>query len=284
MDTTNVVNLLNNCNQNLTRSEKRIAQYILSKINESQFMSITSLAEDCNVAEATITRFCRKLGYNGYSEFKLALAKAGANSLTELGINSDISESDTIAVMAEKLFHSEVWTLKETLELLDENAIRTAVDYLIYADHVFCFGQGGSGITATEAWARFITAVHNFQYILDSHMQTMAASLCTSKDVILFFSYSGATKDMVDILYPAKKRGAHIILITHYKKSPAAAYADVVLLCGGQEAPLQSGSISAKVGQMFLIDVLYNEFCRRNPHLTTQNNDRTMNALVTKLI
>ncbi|MDD2959158.1 MAG: MurR/RpiR family transcriptional regulator [Lachnospiraceae bacterium] len=284
MGTNNVIDLLNNCNQDLTKSEKKIASYILSKINEAQYMSITSLAEDCKVAEATITRFCKKLSYNGYNEFKLALAKAAGSGITEISGISDISDSDSISAMGSKLFSLEASAIRHSLELLNEQDVSRAVDYIIQAQHVFCFGQGGSGVTAIEAWARFITAAHNFQYILDSHMQTMAASLCTPEDVILFFSYSGATRDMVDILRPAKNRGAHIILVTHYQKSPATAFADVVLLCGGHEAPLQSGSIASKIGQMFLIDVLYNEYCRRSPKTTAFNNDATMSALVTKLI
>ena len=63
-------------------------------------------------------------------------------------------------------------------------------------------------------------------------MQAMAAALSTPDDVILFFSYSGATKDMLDVLRPARRRGAKIILVTHFAKSPAAAMADVTLLGG----------------------------------------------------
>lgn len=81
--------------------------------------------------------------------------------------------------------------------------------------------------------------------------------------MILFFSYSGATKDMLDVLRPARRRGAKIILVTHFAKSPAAAMADVTLLCGSKEGPLQSGSVAAKMGLLFIIDVLFNEYC---PH------------------
>ena len=98
-------------------------------------------------------------------------------------------------------------------------------------------------------------------------MQAMATALTTSRDVILFFSYSGSTRDMEEILKLAKHNKVRIILITHFKKSRAAEFADVVLLCGYNESPLQSGSIAAKVGQMFLIDCLFYGFCRKNPEL-----------------
>ena len=112
----------------------------------------------------------------------------------------------------------------------------------------------------------------------------LAAALSTPDDVILFFSYSGATKDMLDVLRPARRRGAKIILVTHFAKSPAAAMADVTLLCGSKEGPLQSGSVAAKMGLLFIIDVLFNEYCRTNPALTEANREATAGAISAKLL
>ena len=119
---------------------------------------------------------------------------------------------------------------------------------------------------------------------LIEYMQAMAAALSTPDDVILFFSYSGATKDMLDVLRPARRRGAKIILVTHFAKSPAAAMADVTLLCGSKEGPLQSGSVAAKMGLLFIIDVLFNEYCRTNPALTEANREATAGAISAKLL
>ena len=91
-------------------------------------------------------------------------------------------------------------------------------------------------------------------------MQIMNTALATSRDVLLVFSYSGSTKDMEDTLQIAREHGVSIILVTHYPNSRAAQFADVVLLCGYNEGPLQSGSIPAKVGQLLLIDCLFYGF------------------------
>ena len=71
----------------LTRSGKKLADYIFTHPSETQYMSITSLAENCGVSEATITRFCRVLGLSGYNDLKLALAKS--DRVTDLGDPSD---------------------------------------------------------------------------------------------------------------------------------------------------------------------------------------------------
>lgn len=286
MDGKNVLDTLTATYSSLTKSAKKVADFIFENKMEAQYMSITSLAEECKVADATISRFCKTLGYDGYSEFKLALAKASGAKVSEVGagIYDKIDAEDTITTMAEKLYASDVAAVSQTLHLVDEVAVTRAVQYMHSAQRVYFFGQGGSGVMAMEAGARFITAAPQFHCIEDSHLQTMAASMCTINDVILFFSYSGATKDMVDVLRPARERGAKIILVTHFAKSPAAAFADVILLCGSREGPLQSGSVAAKMGQLFLIDILFNEFCRVNSAFTDANRESTSNAIAAKLL
>ena len=147
-------------------------------------------------------------------------------------------------------------TARFLIKLLETLKIEIVNNCIHDADRVFCFGNGGSMVMAMEAWARFSTATSRFVHVSDSHMQIMNTALATSRDVLLVFSYSGSTKDMEDTLQIAREHGVSIILVTHYPNSRAAQFADVVLLCGYNEGPLQSGSIPAKVGQLLLIDCL----------------------------
>ena len=270
----------------LTRSGKKLADYIFANKTNVQYMSITSLAENSNVSEATITRFCKELGMSGYNDFKLSLAKA--NGALTMKISSEEFETTTddtdFKTICKKLFVVNVTALKETLHLLDESSALQAIQMLSTANRVYCFGQGGSNLMAKEAWARFSTATSKFIHIEDSHMQAVASSLCNSLDVILFFSYSGSTKDMKDILIPAKKAGAKIILITHFSKSPASEYADVILLCGSKESPLESGSVAAKMGQLFIIDYLFYVYCQSNKAICESNLETTATVISSKLL
>lgn len=282
----NILDSMTEQYNSLTRSGKKLADYIFTHTSETQYMSITSLAENCGVSEATITRFCRVLGLSGYNDLKLALAKS--DRVTDLGDPSDgaqtINHEDDFDTMCRKIHSSSIVSLNETLELLNEAALVRAVNLLSGARHVYCFGQGGSMVMAMEAWARFSTVSSNFIHIEDSHMQAMAAALATSEDVILFFSYSGSTRDMEEVLKLAEHNKVRIILVTHFKKSRAAEFADVVLLCGYNESPLQSGSIAAKVGQMFLIDCLFYGLCRKNPELYASARAATAQSIANKLL
>lgn len=282
--TSNILDEITQQYNSLTRSNKKLADFILTNKSNTQFMSITSLAENCGVAEATITRFCRALGLSGYNDFKLALAKAmGSSTAAAADFGGSFLKEASLSNMCKKLYIDDVTALNETLELLDEKNVTDAVELLLNANHVYCFGQGGSNVMAKEAMARFATATNKFIHIEDSHMQAMAASLSTEQDVILFFSYSGSTKDMLDVIKPTRKTGAKIILVTHFPKSPASSFADVILLCGSNESPLQSGSVAAKIGQMFIIDYLFCAFCQSCPDIAG-HLETTAQAISSKLL
>lgn len=114
-------------------------------------------------------------------------------------------------------------------------------------------------------------------------MQSMAASLCGKEDLIVIISYSGATKDNIHVAKVAKESGARIACITHFKKSPLTAYCDSILLCGSNEGPLEGGSMQAKMSQLYLIDLLYQEYYERNFRECKRNNEATSQSVVEKL-
>ena len=157
-------------------------------------------------------------------------------------------------------------------------------DLLRQAKQVYCMGQGGSMVVADEICARFACVTNKFRATGDSHMQIMAASLMTPQDVVLFVSYSGATRDMMETLRVVKETGAKVILITHYEDSPGAKLADIVLLCGAQESPLDSGSIPIKVAVLYVAEVLVLRFLLDDKQRTTEAQERTTEALAVKML
>ena len=286
MATPNILVSMTEKYNSFTRLGKQLADYCFDHTREVEYLSITSLAELSGVSEATITRFCRQLGLRGYNEFKLALAKT--DHLTDMGDSSDapngLTSEDSLDSIFQKLYSQQTVSLTESLNALNAQAVSRAADILSEANRVYCFGSGGSMVIAMEAWARFSTVTNQFIHIADSHMQALAASLCTSGDAILFFSYSGATRELEDVFQIARKAGVPLILVTHYPNTPAAEMADVTLLCGGNESPLQSGSIAAKIGQMFVIECLYYAYCRKNPERTSLSRAATAQAVASKLL
>ena len=250
---------------NLTAAEKRAADFILSHRTQCQHMSITELAEASNVAEATLSRFARRLKYKSYNEFRMDMAKAAPVYPADMSLLSgEVKPGDSFPEIIRKLYAADVDAITQTLELIDEAKIKQAVDLLEQAEKVFCMGQGGSLILAEEAAHLFTTVECKYFSVADAHAQVISAATMTEKDAVLYFSYSGATKDMMHTLSAAEAHGASIVLITRFPNAPGARLADVVLQCGSNESPLQLGSVPERIAQMYLLDVLFSELCLRN--------------------
>lgn len=265
----------------MTKSGRVVAEYLTQHAEDAQYLSISSLAHACHVAEATIFRFCRSLGFDGYNEMKIALAQANVVtappvSHLEPGVDTDTLCSHALSTVME--------AIQGTRNVLDCAAIDRAATMLQRARQVYFFGQGGSQLLANDMWARFATVSTKFRTAGDSHMQVVTAGLMGPEDVILFVSYSGATRDMMDTLRVAKGNGAKVILLTHYSDAPGVALADVVLLCGGRESPLDSGSIPVKIAVLFVADVLVVRYTLDNQELAAIARERTSRALGNKLL
>ncbi len=269
----------------MTKTEKKIADRLLAEKGDLYLTSITEFAGSCGVADSTVFRFCRLLGYSGYNEFKLALAKDEGSARHMLGneaeedIYSTITPKDTVAATGNKLRAMYWAAINQTLELLDAEAVIQAADLLEQSDRIYCMGEGGSMVMAMEAWVRFMVVSSKFMAVDNSHLQAITAALMTEKDTIWFFSYSGSTREMEDIFTTAKARGAKIIVVTRFANSPASQYADVVLVCGSNERPLQSGTVVAKIAQLMVIDMVYQEFIRRNSENIEKSREASTKAV-----
>lgn len=249
----------------LTSSEKKVADFALSNQSGTQFMSISELADACGVAEATISRFCRRLGYKGYNAFKLAIANSSPQHKPwDNPLSGEVTVDDSLADICKKLYSAEVEAMAQTMELLNLDAVEEAVVMLHNAKRVMCMGQGGSLLIANEASHLFSTVSNKFTAIADSHLQAIAATTMDPEDVIFFFSYSGSTQEMMETLELARQQHGKVILVTRFPKSPGAELSDVVVQCGANENALQSGSVAARIAQMYLLDILFSEFSRKN--------------------
>ena len=279
---TNFWELLQQRQGQLTRSGHAVADYLLQHADEAQYLSISSLARECNDAEATVFRFCRALGFDGYHEMRIALAQANATGTmsSQRELQPGASTETLFEHASARLFTA----INGTQNALSAEAVDEAARMLREAKQVFCFGQGGSMLLANDICARFASLSTKFRTSGDSHLQLLTASLMNEADVVLFVSYSGATRDMMETLRTAKAAGAKIILLTHYEDSPGASLADVVLRCGAQESPLDSGSIPIKVAVLYVGEVLVLRYILDSPEQANTAQELTSEVLTLKML
>ena len=266
-----------------TTAEKKVADFVISSPEKVLFMSITDVADECGVAEASVYRFCRTMKAKGYQEFKMnlsfCLSKRGAQSAPDQNVGAVNGSS----LLADKVLANHINALNATRQLVVPSQIEKVVEMIHDAEMVSFFGIGHSLLTAREANNKFLRITGKTSGIEDSHMQAMSAAMMTGKDVMIILSYSGATKDTVYVAEVAKEAGAGIVAITRFRKSPLAVYADEILLCGADEAPLDGGSLGVKMSQLYVVDLLFQEYFHKYHDESEENLKKTSKAVVEKL-
>lgn len=260
----------------LTKSEKKIAAYILEKYTEVMYLSVTELAESAGVGETTVFRLCKKLGFKGYPELKLVIAQDNVDLQEKNQDPTDVHYSEGIK-------NNIINKISECYELLEQEELDEAIRLLSQANRICFFGMGSSGISAETAQERFIRMGIPTDIALQGHRQSMMASILSHEDVIVAFSISGTTKDVVDALEIAKSNHIKIIVVTSYLKSPITQYADVLLMTAGKENLIEGGTLASSISQLFIVDVLVTGIALLDSDKTFRMREKTGRALLEKI-
>lgn len=267
--------------QALTKSERKVAEIVLSQPENVIYFSVTDLAEKAGVAETTVLRFCRKIGFKGYQNFKLALAKEVVSPVKNL--YEEINDEDSPIAIARKVTETNTRAIQDTFSILNAEQLDAAITALQQAQNIHFYGVGSSGVTALDAKYKFLRIGLSVDAFSDSHMQAMAATTLSKGDVAVGISVSGSTKDTVDSLVLAKESGATIICITHHARSPITRMADIVLLIAGKEGPLHGGALSSKIAQLHVIDILCTALSMNIKDKALEFKEKTAKAVINKI-
>ena len=241
----------------LTPVEKRIANTILKKYTEIINTPIDELARMCNTSKASVVRLCKTLGYSGYKQLCVAISVDEAISSNERNNISDITPGDSVEIIANNTCKNHIKTLQDCLAITDIEAMEKAVDYMVKAKRVDFYGVGSSGLVALDAQNKFLRINKTSMSALDPHLQMLYSSTLTKDDVVVLISYTGETKDILNTLNIVKELGVTSIAITRYGGNSLSENADIALTTISNETFMRSGAMTSRIGQLYLIDVLY---------------------------
>ncbi len=264
----------------LSPSEQKVADYVLAHPHEVLQMPIALLAKDAGVSDPTVIRFCRSLGYRGYLEFKIALARDTASPVRL--IQASVDEEDDPRTIANKVFSAGIQALQDTLSILDEHAFAAAVDALGKARKVLIIGVGTSGPIAHMMYNRLLRIGINCLVETDSYLQLMQASLLSSDDVVVAISQTGSSIDPVLTLKEARKQGATTIAICGNAAAPLTMEADIVLISVSRE--LRPEAVASRIAQIAIIEALYVTLAMQDVERTAENERRIWDAVVEKTV
>ncbi|MDI5964366.1 MurR/RpiR family transcriptional regulator [Streptomyces sp. SL13] len=245
----------------LAPAERRVADAVLADPAAAARLSISALSERAATSVTTVMRFCRTVGLANYPQLRLALAAAAARE-DALGagrtpVSTEISATDPLERIVEKIVYNEVRALEESGAALDVATLGLAVDAVARARRVDIFGVGASGFVGQDLHQK-LHRIGRIAFIwTDVHAALTAAALLGPADVALAISHSGETADTVEALQAAAERGATTIALTNDARSTLADSADLVLTTCARETPYRSGATVSRIAQLALVDCLF---------------------------
>ena len=264
----------------LRAAEQRVADFVLAHPDELIYLTVTELAERTNTSESTVVRLCQKVGYKGYQEFKIVLARDLVEPTTE--IYAAIEPDDALAMVKTKVFQANAQALRDTIEVLDDEELARAVDALSRARRLEIYGVGGSGPLAADAYHKFLKLGLSTIALSDGDLMAMSSSLLQPNDVALGISHTGASRDVTDALGRAKKNGATTICITHRSTSPITKVSDIILVTAAKQTAFRSETSSSRIAQLTIIDTLYVGVAHKNHARSLAMIERTREATASK--
>ena len=234
------------------RSERKVADWLFSHSGEVLPYSISDLASKCDSSEATIVRFSKRLGCSGYQELKIILAQEKDKKV----IAPTITEEDECYEIFEKVCNDAYMSLERTKKTLSAEAMTKAAKAISESGRIVLIGLGTSASVAEEASNKFLRAGCNSAAYADTHMQAIAVSQLNTGDALIGISQSGSSKDIVEAMKIARKRGATTISITSKERSPIARQSDILLLTDTEETRHSTLGLNSHMSRLVVIDAL----------------------------
>jgi DNA-binding MurR/RpiR family transcriptional regulator len=252
----------------------KIAAVLIDDPKAPLNLSITELAERAGTSAASVTRFCRMIGYSGYSPLRVGIAedvgRGGAQAAWIADIGRSFGPDDPPDDIRRALLNTHVSSLQTTAGLLDLSAAMRVAAAIVKSRHVDVYGVGGSALTALEVEARLYRIGVNVHTWAEVHNGLTSAAILDRRCVAIGVSNTGRTEETIQMLTTAKASGAYAVAITGNPDSPLARIADDVLIAASPDGYLQPADLSARHCQLFVVDLLYLLVAQSNFDRTTR--------------
>lgn len=266
----------------LPPSLARIARTVADAPSLVVDSTITEMAARCETSVASVVRFCRAVGVEGYAALRMALAtelgRESAQFTASPGFGSEISAADTLREAAAKVAALEVLAIEETIGGIDDATLAAIVEEIDAADRILLFGVGASGLAAEDLGHKLLRIGRSAIVLSDAHEASAAAALGATRTVAIGFSHSGATRETRHFLRTARSAASTTIGITGQATSPLAEDSDHVLVTHAREPRLRAGAMVSRIAQLAVVDVMFVGVAQRRYAQTVHALQRTSDA------
>ncbi len=271
--TFSVVDRIKTLQSQMPATMAKIAAVLIDDPKAPLSLSITDLAERAGTSAASVTRFCRMIGYSGYSPLRVGIAEdvgRGGQAAWLADIGRSFGPHDPPDEIKRSLLNTHVLSLQTTAGLLDLPAAIRVAEAILKSRHVDVYGVGGSALTALETEFRLYRIGINIHTWSEVHNGLTSAAILDEGCVAIGISNTGRTDETIQMLSQAKASGAFAVAITGNPDSPLARLADEALIAAAPDGYLKPADLSARHCQLFVVDLLYLLIAQSNFDRTTR--------------
>lgn len=259
-DTNPVITRIEQHYSMMSAQEKRVADYVMTHVEEIIHSSVAKIAQNAGVSPATVVRFSNSIGFDGVVEFKSYLRNG---LLSPNGSWSSFAPDDSIERIATKTMDYNKRAIDETLIVLNHEATAEAVDAIEKAGRVVIFAEGASACSARCAYDAFLQIGIQASLVVDPFSQVSETALLTSDAVALGVCHSGRARNSVDSMRLAQQAGAHTISIVGIVGSPITKYSNNVLYTGLADNSFHSETVAVRICELNVVSVLHTALALR---------------------
>lgn len=243
----------------LSPSERKIADYLVTHPTQSVHMGVSEIARNSNSSPAAVVRLANRLGYKGYTELRLSLAKEvfSTDSGKETSVFHDITATSSVEDIVRIMIGLAGESIAGIESVLDRGELEEAVQIIHGARHVLLAGVGASGVVATDFQQKLarlgLLAIHTS----DPDMQIVQSCALDERDVVIAISYSGESEAVLRVAKEAKKNGTKVVAITRVGENSLGKLADRILAVPNSESLFRQGATLSRINQLLVVDIVY---------------------------
>ena len=258
-----ILNQIRRAREQLSPAELRVAEHVLAHARSVLNDPIAEIARAAQVSQPTVIRFCRSLGCEGLSDFKLRLASSLTGTVPVT--HTQVTHDDSMVELGAKVLGNTASAILQVRSQLNREMIDRAIELLLRADRIEFFAVGHYGVVAQDAQFKFLRFGVPSGAHTDPRLQTLAAGVLGPRDVAVIVSASGKLPELVAVAEKARERGAAVVAITA-SQSPLARKADAALIVDHVEDVATHLPMVSRILHLLVIDILaVGVAMRRNP-------------------
>ncbi|MBT8082808.1 MAG: SIS domain-containing protein [Gammaproteobacteria bacterium] len=260
----------------LSRSEKRVAEWVLAHPRQATESTVAAVAQACATSEPSVIRFCRRIGLSGFRELTIRLTEALSQPVSL--VHHDVSPQDSTSDATVKVVEATIQSLVDLRAALSGMPFDTVVARMMQARQFVFAGLGASGHVASDACHKFFRLGTPCSALIEPPSIRQFAAIADERDVLLMVSKNGDSRDLCEAAREARENGALVVAITD-PESPLAHAASETFACDAHEDTNIYTPRSSRLVHLALLDALHVATALASGDAAAQNLSRSKDAL-----